>query len=95
MRQEQLKVQLFRLIDVLPALDEPREIARHARDYLGGPDGALPWLMRLGLEAGATLPALLAFAARLGVRQMAGNFILAAGTQRGDSEAARGCARTG
>ena len=76
MRQEALKVQLFRLIDVLPALESPREIARHARDYLGG--SGLPWMLRLGLEAGAKLPALLAFAARQGVRQMAGNFILAA-----------------
>jgi RHH-type proline utilization regulon transcriptional repressor/proline dehydrogenase/delta 1-pyrroline-5-carboxylate dehydrogenase len=77
MRQEQLKVQLFRLIDVLPALDDPREIARHARDYLAGSDGALPWPLRLGLETGAKMPRLLAFAARLGVRQMADNFILA------------------
>jgi len=77
MRQEELKVQLFRLIDVLPALDDPREIARHARDYLGGADGALPWLMRAGLDAGAKAPALLALAARMGVKQMANNFILA------------------
>ncbi len=46
MRQEQMKVQLFRLIDVLPALDEPREIATHARDYLEG--CPLPWLLRMG-----------------------------------------------
>jgi RHH-type proline utilization regulon transcriptional repressor/proline dehydrogenase/delta 1-pyrroline-5-carboxylate dehydrogenase len=77
MRQEQMKVQLFRLIDVLPALDEPREVARHARDYLGGTNGTMPWAMRAGLEAGAKAPALLSFAARLGVRQMASNFILA------------------
>ena len=80
MSQEQLKVQLFRLIDVLPALSEPREIARHARDYLAGADGALPWVMRLGLDAGARMPPLMAFAARLGVKQMASNFILAPNT---------------
>jgi len=80
MRNETLKVQLFRLIDVLPALDDPREIARHARDYLGAPDGVLPWMMRLGLRAGATVPGMFAFAARQGVRQMAGNFILAPDT---------------
>jgi len=77
MRQEALKVQLFRLIDVLPALDDPRDIARHARDYLSGVDGALPWVMRVGLDVGARMPAILSFAARQGVRQMAGNFILA------------------
>ena len=77
MRKEQLKVQLFRLIDVLPALTDSREIARHARDYLGGAGGALPWPLRIGLEAGAKAPGLLAFGARAGVRQMANNFILA------------------
>jgi RHH-type proline utilization regulon transcriptional repressor/proline dehydrogenase/delta 1-pyrroline-5-carboxylate dehydrogenase len=75
MSQEELKVRLFRLVDVLPALDSPGEIARHARDYLSGP--AVPWLLRAALEIGAKAPPLLAFAARLGVRQMAGNFILA------------------
>ncbi len=78
MSQEQLKVQLFRLIDVLPALEDPREIARHARDYLS--ESPLPWVMRLALDAGAMFPGIMAFAARMGVRQMAGNFILAPGT---------------
>ena len=89
MRQEQLKVQLFRLIDVLPALENSREIARHARDYLGGNDGALPWLMRLGLDAGAKLPPVLAFAARQGVKQMAGNFILASDAESAISKLCR------
>jgi RHH-type proline utilization regulon transcriptional repressor/proline dehydrogenase/delta 1-pyrroline-5-carboxylate dehydrogenase len=79
MSREQLKVQLFRLIDVLPALDGSREIARHARDYLGG-EPSLPGVLRLGLAAGAGAPALLSLAARVGVRQMAGNFILAPDT---------------
>ncbi len=75
MRREEMKVQLFRLIDVLPALDDPVEIARHARDYLAG--DTLPWPLRFGLDLGGKYPRLLAFAARQGVRQMAGNFILA------------------
>ena len=75
MRRESLKVQLFRLIDVLPALSSSVEIARHARDYLAGSD--MPWTLRFGLAAGAKLPPLLAFAAHQGVRQTAGNFILA------------------
>jgi RHH-type proline utilization regulon transcriptional repressor/proline dehydrogenase/delta 1-pyrroline-5-carboxylate dehydrogenase len=77
MRRENLKVQLFRLVDVLPVLDDPREIAEHARDYLLGADDALPPFLRAGLEAGAKLPRILAAAARQGVRQMANNFILA------------------
>jgi RHH-type transcriptional regulator, proline utilization regulon repressor / proline dehydrogenase / delta 1-pyrroline-5-carboxylate dehydrogenase len=77
MKQEELKVQLFRLIDVLPALTESREVAGHARDYLAGADGHLPALMRAGLDAGVRMPGVMAFAARLGVKQMAENFILA------------------
>jgi RHH-type proline utilization regulon transcriptional repressor/proline dehydrogenase/delta 1-pyrroline-5-carboxylate dehydrogenase len=76
MSREQLKVQLFRLIDVLPALEGSREIARHARDYLGA-EPQLPGVLRLGLLAGTGAPGLLSMAARIGVRQMAGNFILA------------------
>ena len=75
MRREQLKVRLFRLVDVLPALRDAREITRHARDYLA--DDSLPPIFRAGLEAGAMFPALFALAARQGVRQMANNFILA------------------
>jgi RHH-type proline utilization regulon transcriptional repressor/proline dehydrogenase/delta 1-pyrroline-5-carboxylate dehydrogenase len=79
MSREQLKVQLFRLIDVLPALAGSREIARHARDYLGA-EPSLPGVLRLGLAAGGVAPGLLGIAARVGVRQMAGNFILAPDT---------------
>lgn len=76
MREEKLKVQLFRLIDVLPALDGAGDVARHTRDYLDG--NLLPWALRAGIEVGTKAPGLLAFAARQGVRQMASNFILAA-----------------
>jgi RHH-type proline utilization regulon transcriptional repressor/proline dehydrogenase/delta 1-pyrroline-5-carboxylate dehydrogenase len=79
MGQEQLKVQLFRLIDVLPALDDPKDVARHARDYLAA--SPLPWPLRKALDIGVMFPRLLAFAARLGVRQMANNFILAPDTE--------------
>jgi len=79
MSREQLKVQLFRLIDVLPALNGSREIAQHARDYLGS-EPSLPGVLRLGLAASAGAPGLLGMAARVGVRQMAGNFILAPDT---------------
>jgi RHH-type transcriptional regulator, proline utilization regulon repressor / proline dehydrogenase / delta 1-pyrroline-5-carboxylate dehydrogenase len=77
MNREQLKVQLFRLIDVLPALDAPADVARHARDYLGALDGDLSWPMRTGLSLGQHTPTLFSIAARLGVRQMADNFIVA------------------
>jgi RHH-type proline utilization regulon transcriptional repressor/proline dehydrogenase/delta 1-pyrroline-5-carboxylate dehydrogenase len=34
MRREQLKTQLFRLVDVLPSLNSGTEITRHIQEYL-------------------------------------------------------------
>src|SRR5512132_605027 len=49
MRDEQLKAQLFRFIDVLPALTTPRQLNTHLREYLGTVRDRLP------LGAGAAL----------------------------------------
>src|SRR5688572_9148721 len=37
MRDERLKAQLFRFIDVLPVLSTPRQVNAHLREYLGDP----------------------------------------------------------
>lgn len=87
MSQETLKVQLFRLVDVLPTLENAGEVARHARDYLDGE--GLPWLLRMGLKIGVRMPPVLALGARMGVRQMAANFILAPDTARAIPKLAR------
>src|SRR5437867_1029380 len=42
MRDEQLKAQLFRFIDVLPVLSTPRQINSHLREYLGTVRDRLP-----------------------------------------------------
>jgi RHH-type transcriptional regulator, proline utilization regulon repressor / proline dehydrogenase / delta 1-pyrroline-5-carboxylate dehydrogenase len=76
MRNEALKVQMFRFVDVLPTLNSSAEIARHAQEYLGGVDG-LPEVMRWGVRLSPTMPWLVAFAARKGVAQMGRTFILA------------------
>jgi RHH-type proline utilization regulon transcriptional repressor/proline dehydrogenase/delta 1-pyrroline-5-carboxylate dehydrogenase len=76
MRNEGLKVQLFRFVDVLPTLHSSAEIARHAQEYLGGASG-LPRSVRWGIQASARVPWLAAFAARRGVAQMGKTFILA------------------
>jgi RHH-type proline utilization regulon transcriptional repressor/proline dehydrogenase/delta 1-pyrroline-5-carboxylate dehydrogenase len=77
MRNERLKVQLFRFVDVLAALDSPAEIARHAREYLGdGADGLPPWL-QWGARMSPKAPWLASVAARRGVTRMARTFILA------------------
>ena len=80
LRDERVKGQLFRFIDVLPALPDAREVNRHLREYLGPVRGKLP----LGL--GHTLPLLpqrgllgrgVAGLARSNARRMARRFIAA------------------
>jgi len=77
MRNEPLKMQLFRFVDVLPTLNSPGEIARHAQEYLGGVTAGLPAPVLWGVRVSPKMPWLAAFAARKGVAQMARTFILA------------------
>src|SRR4051812_41618457 len=64
MRNESLKVQLFRFVDVLPSLNSAREIARHARDYLDNDTLGLPAWVRWGVRLSPRFPWLTALAAR-------------------------------
>jgi RHH-type transcriptional regulator, proline utilization regulon repressor / proline dehydrogenase / delta 1-pyrroline-5-carboxylate dehydrogenase len=50
MREEALKVQLFRFIDALPLLKGPEAIASHLREYLEAAGQQLPWWARLGTK---------------------------------------------
>lgn len=50
MRDPELKTQLFRFVDVLPALQTPEEVVRHLREYLGSPDKGLPIVGQLGIN---------------------------------------------
>src|SRR5688572_15091313 len=75
MRNERLKAELFRFIDVLPSLGRADDIARHAQEYLSQPGVDLPPAMRLAVRAGRAVPWLAAAAARQAVRQMAHTFI--------------------
>jgi RHH-type proline utilization regulon transcriptional repressor/proline dehydrogenase/delta 1-pyrroline-5-carboxylate dehydrogenase len=50
MRDEAVKLQLFRFIDVLPLLHDPAEITRHLREYFTEAEGSLPGWARLGLR---------------------------------------------
>ncbi len=47
MFDEHLKAQLFRFVDVLPALRDPAQINRHLREYLGAVDWRFPLKPRL------------------------------------------------
>ncbi len=81
MRQERLKTQLFRLVDVLPTLSSNREIARHIEEYLGDESAGLPPGMRRVLEWTPRVPSLAGPLAGLAVRRMARAFILADGPE--------------
>ena len=77
LRQEQLKTQLFRLIDVLPALADNRQIAQHIGEYLGDESSAVPVGLRTVLRCATQVPSLAGPLAGHAVRQIARSFILA------------------
>ena len=77
MRREQLKTQLFRLVDVLPSLNSGTEITRHIQEYLADRSSGLsPGIRRLFAWTRCT-PSLAGPLALFAVRQMARSFILA------------------
>jgi RHH-type proline utilization regulon transcriptional repressor/proline dehydrogenase/delta 1-pyrroline-5-carboxylate dehydrogenase len=77
MRHPELKVNLFRLVDVLPTLKTPEAIADHVRQYLTEPANrmhpALGWLVGLSNNALGTW--LTSKAVTFGVQRMASLFI--------------------
>ncbi len=77
MQKEALKMQLFRLVDVLPMLDSNKEIARHVVEYLGDSSNALPPAMTRVLGLGRQVPLLMGPPTRRVVRKIARSFILA------------------
>jgi RHH-type proline utilization regulon transcriptional repressor/proline dehydrogenase/delta 1-pyrroline-5-carboxylate dehydrogenase len=81
MRQEQLKTQLFRLVDVLPALGSNAEIARHIAEYLGDESAGLSTAFRGALRWATRVPSLAGPLAHWAVRQMARAFILSEGAK--------------
>lgn len=77
MRDEALKVRLFRLVDVLPSLRSPHDVARHIREHLADTDGAFPAAVRWAARLAPTAPGPAAVAARRAIAEMAHSFILA------------------
>ncbi|GAB4310945.1 MAG: proline dehydrogenase family protein [Candidatus Sumerlaeia bacterium] len=77
MRDESFKVDMFRLVDVLPVLDSPAEVARHVREYLLKEGRELPGLLTAALKAASSglTAGLGAAAIRKNVGDMAGRFI--------------------
>jgi len=73
-----LKAQLFRWVDVLPALREPRDIAEHLYAYLDEAGPAVPWPVRRAVRAMPADGVLAGWGAHIGravVERMAAQFI--------------------
>jgi len=77
MRDEPLKVQLFRFVDALPGLRDDGAVSRHLAEYLGTVAGRLPAPARfaVGHLDNRMVASLVAAAARFGARQLARKFI--------------------
>lgn len=80
MRNPAFKLNMFRLVDVLPSLRSSRSIADHAKQYLAQPLRATNSSLSCALSLGATLPAapFMALGIKKGVREMAAQFIAGA-----------------
>ena len=78
MRDERLKADLFRFVDVFPGLESSRDIAEHAQAYLGENESlprTLRWVLRNGFAP------VTAAASRFAIQRMAKLFIAASGPQ--------------
>lgn len=78
MSDEELKVQLFRFVDVLPMLRNSEMVSTRLAEYLGQADHALGWWGRMGLGVAKSSPPtrwVLAKIAKLGAADFAKKFI--------------------
>src|SRR3954470_6781641 len=78
LKDEALKVQLFRFVDVLPMLKDSSQVARHLDEYFNGPGQKFPSFMSWGASlAGLSrlTAAVSAGAIRKSVEDMARTFI--------------------
>jgi RHH-type transcriptional regulator, proline utilization regulon repressor / proline dehydrogenase / delta 1-pyrroline-5-carboxylate dehydrogenase len=78
MQDEQLKVQLFRFVDVLPMLDSPDAVMEHLHEYLDTVRDKLPATFNVALGVARRIPftrAAVARAAKLSATDFAKRFI--------------------
>lgn len=75
MKDPAFKTQLFRFVDVLPALKSSGEIVRHLQEYLGDKAVELNPAMKVGLAASSFAPALIAGPVKANVVSMAEQFV--------------------
>src|SRR5258708_31185885 len=76
MKEEDFKVQLFRFVDVLPALNSSREVTRHLTEYLDNDQVKLSPALRAGLKAASLAGGLFGGGIRSQVTGMARMFML-------------------
>lgn len=69
------KAQLFRFVDVLPALKSSEAIVRHLQEYLGDKAVALNPAFKAGLAASSLAPGLVAGPVKANVAAMAAQFV--------------------
>lgn len=74
MKNEAFKTNMFRFVDVLPALNSGTEVARHLREYFEE-GGELPPVFKVGLGLGSLAPGLMANTIKKNVTEMAKMFI--------------------
>ena len=79
MKDPAFKTQLFRFVDVLPALNSSMEIVRHLQEYLGDKAVELHPALRTGLAAASLAPALVANPVKAQVVDMARQFVAGEG----------------
>jgi RHH-type proline utilization regulon transcriptional repressor/proline dehydrogenase/delta 1-pyrroline-5-carboxylate dehydrogenase len=75
MKDPAFKTQLFRFVDVLPALKSSGEIVRHLQEYLGDKAVELNPAMKAGLAASSFAPGLIAGPVKANVVSMAAEFV--------------------
>ncbi|HVU35239.1 MAG TPA: proline dehydrogenase family protein [Opitutaceae bacterium] len=78
MKDPAFKAQLFRFVDVLPALRSNAEIVRHLQEYLGDKSVELNPAMKAGLAVSSLAPGLVAGPVKANVVGLAGQFVAGA-----------------
>ncbi len=78
MKDPAFKTQLFRFVDVLPALPSSAEIVRHLQEYLGDKAVELTPALKAGLAASAFAPGLVAGPVKANVVALAAQFVAGA-----------------
>ncbi|HPI41869.1 MAG TPA: proline dehydrogenase family protein, partial [Pseudobdellovibrionaceae bacterium] len=76
MKNESFKTNMFRFVDVLPALNSSQEVTKHIKEYFSAEGGDLPSVFNVGLGLGSLAPGLMSGAIKKNITQMAKMFIV-------------------